>query len=295
MEVGKAPTGLGKGLAGILGDALRQDRAPEVSQLLGRKAVRRDPEVRTLVSELGLRFIADTYASDGAFIVRRESDESLAAITSQLPSSWNGLDAMGFELAGRLWKTMESGADGASQIVVGGRAVLLTKQTDSEGHPTAAAVVRFRQFDVHEEATIVQLLHSISAAASGDGFSVNVSEFIAVTSESTLDQVDSKMQLRAPGLTDSASASSSTATTSAAKAACALCSVDLSVQFAGETVSNDSLVSIVVLRTASRHGSGVPLFGLAVGAETASLGAAEAVFRAARVIGADPFQGLGLG
>ncbi len=295
MEVGKAPTGLGKGLAGILGDALRQDRAPEVSQLLGSKAVRRNPEVRKLVSELGLRFIADTFASDGAFIVRRESDASLAAITSQLPSNWNGLDAMGFELAGRLWKTMESAADGANQIEVGGRAVLLTKQTDSDGHPTAAAVVRFRPFDAHEEATIVQLLHSISAAASGDGFSVNVAEFVGVTSEAQPDQFDVSLQLRAPGLTASASALGSSETTSAAKAACALCGVDLSVQFAGETIANDTLVSIVVLRTARPQGYGVPLFGLAVGAETASLGAAEAVFRAARVIGADPFQGLGLG
>ncbi|MEZ5342761.1 MAG: serine protease [Acidimicrobiales bacterium] len=72
VEPGKSPTGLGKGLAGILGDALDQRALPEVSSLLGTKAVRRAPEVRcTIVSELGLRFIAESFASDGSIIVRR--------------------------------------------------------------------------------------------------------------------------------------------------------------------------------------------------------------------------------
>ena len=289
VEQAKTSTGLGKGLAGILGAAQQQSRAPEVSQLLGSKAVRHDPEVRKLVSELGLRYIADSFGSDGALIARREHGEDLPTITSQLPAEWSTLDRFGFTLAGRLWHTMERSENGAEQIEIAGKYVLLSKQSDSESNATAATVVRGRLFTAAEQTTIVRLLHSISAAASGDGFDVALDGVVDATVEPRGTESVVTLTLLGPAGGPTSTAVGASEASAAATAACGLCSQPLTIQFAGETVVNKTLVSLVVARTGSGGSASTPIFGLAVGASSSALGAAEAVFRAARVIEADPF------
>ncbi len=162
METGK-PSGLGRGLAGILGDALTYERAPEVSNLLG---IRSTPEVRKLATSLALTALAEGFGAEGVVVVSRAVAGSLATVASRLPEGWSGLDAEGFELAGRLWAALGNPDLEFEQLELGELHLLICRQQSAAG-PLAAAMVRPSAFDDQEQRLVARLVRSVALAVNG--------------------------------------------------------------------------------------------------------------------------------
>lgn len=299
-------TGLGKGLGGILGDALSADRAPEVSGLLGVAKVRRDPEVRKLVTELALESLAAGFGADGALIVTRDGEGELASVSSRLPPGWNTLEATAFECVGRLWKLLGDPPDslgfdrsaGASdesaqaqlpveQVTVGATSVLLC-QCSAGSSPMAAAVLRSTPFDQREQQTVYRLVESVAVALHGDTSPPADAQIRVLTREAGEGVL---ADVRVDDGSDRRNAASVAAdqVTAVARAAAELCDTALSVEFAGQSRIQSCLVTVVTLTDEL----GGPLFGLAVSDPASSTGPVEAVFSAASVANYDPFVSVG--
>ncbi len=281
METGK-PSGLGRGLAGILGDALSYDRAPEVSQLLG---VRSTPEVRKLATSLALTALAEGFAAEGVVVVSRAVEGTLATVASRLPDGWSGLDAAGFELAGRLWMALGDPSFEFAQVPLGDLNLLICRQESASG-PLAAAMVRPERFDEQEQRLVARLVRSVALAVNG-GREVPADASIRVLAKTADDGVLADVRLVGPGDRRHAAAVGPDEVSAVAAAAAELCDLSLSVIFAGRTRVQAQDITVVVVT----DGDG-PLFGLSVTEPTAGTGAVEAVFNAAVAAGADPFAGL---
>ncbi len=277
-------TGLGKGLAGILGET--RDVAPTLglTDLLSSQKVRRSPEVRGMVTELAISSIAAAFRSEGVVIARRDGAGKLATIASKVPASWSGVDPLMFEVCGRLWTQLDSGEDGQIQDEVGGYSFLLCRQSSSDG-PMAAAVIRDRPFGQNEVQTIGRLVRSIGSAL-GESLLIPPDSTIRVLSQESSDGVLADVRLGSSDDRRHGAAVAEDAPTAIAHAAAEICDIDFDVQFVGQAMVEDQLVTMVVL---GDHFGG-PLFGLAVTDVSSSTGPAEAVFGAARVINGDPFS-----
>ena len=286
---GASNTGLGRGLAGILGDALSTAPGSGVSELLGGERARQSPVVRELVTQLALRSIAEGFDADGVILVRRDAEGELAAVTSQLPSSWDGFDTISFEVSGRLWHKLEASNHGFEQIVLGHNSVLLCHDA-TLGGSIAAAVVRSTAFDSDECQTVADLVRSIGTALSGDDV-LPTDRSVRVLTQESGDGVLADVRLTGAGDRRHAASVAETSQLAVARAASELCDEQLVVEFAGDTVVDGFLVTIVVVK---RHDGG-PLFGLSVTDPGATNGPAIAVFSAASVIGVDPFSVLNEG
>ncbi|MEZ5378943.1 MAG: hypothetical protein R2733_20765 [Acidimicrobiales bacterium] len=282
METHK-PSGLGRGLAGILGDALATDRAPEVSQLLG---VRQAPEVRKLAVELALAALAEGFGASGVVVASRSGDGPLAAVASRLPEGWSGLDRAGFEVAGRLWAALcDESAHDFVQLPLEDEHLLICRQQSATG-PLAAAVVRPEPFAPHEQRLVARLVRSVALAVNGDR-EVPTAAAIRVLAKSADDGVLADVRLVGPGDRRHAAAVGPDEVNAVAAAAAELCDLSLGVIFAGRTRVQSQDVTIVV----ATDGEG-PLFGLAVTDPASGTGAVEAVFNAAMAAGADPFASV---
>ncbi len=276
------PSGLGKGLAGILDDALSYQRAPEVSTLLG---VRNTPEVRRLATELALTALAEGFQADGVVVVSRSGPGRSATVASKLPEGWSGLDGEGFELAGRLWAALDDVDFDFAQTSLDGRQMLICRQDSSQG-PIAAAIVRSRPFDQDDERLVARLVRSVSLAVNGAS-EVPGGASIRVLVKAGGDGVLADVRLVGPSDRRHAAAVGPDEVAAVAAAAAELCDVSLDVVFAGRTRIQNQDVTIVVVT----DGSG-PLFGLAVTDPSSDSGAVQAVFEAARAAGVDPFAGV---
>lgn len=279
-----ATTGLGKGLAGILGDMVDVAPTEGVNELLGSQEVRRSAAVREMVTEMAISAIASGFATDGVIIARRDGDGQLATVASKVPSSWSGLDPLMFEVSGQLWRMLHSGTDGQIQDDVGSYHFLLCRQSSQDG-PMAAAIIRKRPFDDHEVLTVGRLVRSVGSAL-GESLLIPPDSAIRVLSQESNDGVLADVRL---GLADDrrhGAAVAESAPIAIARAAAEICDIDLEIQFVGQSTVDESLVTMVVV---SAH-SGGPLFGLAVTDPSASTGPAEAVFSAARIVNGDPFS-----
>ena len=281
---GATPTGLGKGLAGILGETLAVAPTSGVAELLSSQKVRRSSAVREMVIEAAISAIASAFSSDGVVIARRESAGHLAAVASELPASWVGLDPLMFEISGQLWKLLESGSEGQTQDEIDGYNFLLCLQSGQDG-PTAAAVIRKQPFDEKEVHTVGRLVRSIGFALN-DSFSFPSSSSLAVSSEPYGDSILADVRLGIAQDCQHTTAVAEDMATAVAVAAAELCDPNFDVQFVGQTTVEKKLVTMVVLG----DDGGGPLFGLSVTDLASSNGPVEAVFGAARVIGRDPFS-----
>ncbi len=280
---GMKPSGLGKGLAGILSDALSYERAPEVSTLLG---VRNTPEVRRLATELALTALAEGFEADGVVVVSRSGEGRSATVASKLPEGWSGLDAEGFELAGRLWAALDDDDFEFAQTALEGRQMLICRQDSSPG-PIAAAIVRSRPFDHDDERLVARLVRSVSLAVNGASDVPGGASIRVLVNKSGDDGVLADVRLVGPRDRRHAAAVGADEVAAVAAAAAELCDVSLEVVFAGRARIQNQDVTIVVVT----DGSG-PLFGLAVTDPSSDSGAVQAVFEAARAAGVDPFAGV---
>ncbi len=281
METGK-PSGLGRGLAGILGDALSYERAPEVSQLLG---IRSTPEVRKLATALALTALAEGFSAEGVVVVSRAVEGTLATVASRLPEGWSGLDAAGFEVAGRLWSALGDPSLEFEQLPLGDLSLLICRQESAAG-PIAAAMVRPEAFDDQEQRLVARLVRSVALAVNG-GREVPADASIRVLAKTADDGVLADVRLVGPGDRRHAAAVGPDEVSATAAAAAELCDLSLSVVFAGRTRVQAQDVTVVVVT----DGDG-PLFGLSVTEPSSGTGAVQAVFNAAVAAGADPFASV---
>lgn len=279
-----ATTGLGKGLAGILGEMV--DVAPTlgVTDLLGAQRVRQSAAVREMVTETAISAIASAFGTDGVVIVRRDELGELATLASKIPSSWTGLDPLLFEISGQLWNLLEEGADGQIQVEVGGYSLLLCRQSSDDGS-MAAAVVRKHPFIEIEIQTVGRLVRSVGSALHQPVL-IPADNAIRVHSQDSTDGVLAEVRLGTADDRRHGAALAPDVATAIARAAAEICDLAFQVQFVGQTPIDGKTVTMVVL---GDEGGG-PLFGLSVTEEGDPTGPAEAVFGAARVISGDPFS-----
>lgn len=290
-----SPSGLGRGLAGILGAALTTERAPEVSQLLGIGGVRRHPEVRRLVSELALSSLAEGFGAQTVILVGQDSDGRLSSVATRLAPSWNALDPVSFETVGRLYQSIAADendcqSDGpcglsSEQIQLDGASLLICRSSAGT-LVTSTAVVRSAPFSDAEQATIGRILRSVAVALHGETdpallrrleVELAFSEGSSAVAEVRLDGIDG-------GASRSALAEGVDPVLVVAQAAAQLCSESIEVSFAGQTNFEDGPTTHVVTVVVIHDGVG-PLFGLAVTNSESATGPAEAVLNAAGVVG----------
>lgn len=295
METNRQPSGLGRGLAGILGDNSTVAPSEALGRLVGARAVRRSPQVRQLITATALASIADGFNADGVVLVRRDESGELATVTSRLPSGWSTLSPVTFEMVGLLWQHLDRPAAPPHQATVGSHSFLLSGHDDERtGDPTidhpavagslAVAVVRSTPFADAEVEIVGNLVRSVGAALNGPVV-IPSDNAIRVLNQRTADGVLADVRIGVGADRRHAAAVADDVVTATARAASELCDVPMDVTFAGSTEVDDNIVTLVVVTGPG----GAPLFGLSVDDRTASTGPAEAVFAAARIIEADPF------
>lgn len=298
-ERSASASGLGRGLAGILGDALATDRAPEVSQLLGVSGVRRHPEVRRLVSELALASMAEGFGAQSVILVSKDSDGRLSSVATRLAPSWHLLDPVAFETVGRLYQALATPDDGdvsdhpcglsSEQVSLDGAALLVCRSS-SGSLVTATAVVRGVAFDANEQATIGRILRSVAVALQGETDTRLLQrlsvELATPRTSAPGDRSVAHVTLAGNGQSElrEGLAEHDDPVTAVAAAAARACAESLEVSFAGQTRFQDGPSTHVVTVVVLQDGNG-PLFGLSVTEPASTTGPAEAVLNAAGVIG----------
>ncbi len=274
--------GLGRGLAGIIGDSLAQAPGSGVTELLGVEKVLRSPEVRELVTKVALQSIVDGFDAEGVVLVRRDGDE-MATLTTDLTPTWNGFTPLSFEVSGRLWAQLDQSMPSTEQKRFGDAHVLFCNQA-GERSSMAAAVVRSRPFQEAEASRVGDLVRSVGAAL-GRPAGIPAGNSLRVLTSQTAEGVLADVRLSTESNRRHAASVADTPQMALACAAAELCDDRLHVNFAGDTIVEGNVVNLVVL---NRTGGG-PLFGLSVTEQSAKTGPAEAVFAAAASIGIDPF------
>ncbi len=284
-----SPRGLGRGLAGILGDTRDSKNAPEVSSLLGDRELRKDPTVRRLVTDLALNALADLFGSEVVFIVRKDSDATAPNVACRVPGNWRPDDPVSFEVNGRLWSSLSTSGDGSTSSVqtsVIDDGHLLISQHTSGGTVMAGAVLRPQAFSDADQRIVASLVGSVARAldhrsAVPDGSSIRL-----VTSE-TANGVLADIRIADPRGRRHATSVAPDPLRAIAHAGAELCEPAVDVRFAGQAdVEGRSVVLVVIDQE-----DGGPLLGLAIGDRSSSTLPAEAVFAAAGVVGASPFSG----
>ncbi len=275
--------GLGKGLAGILGDAMAARPSPEVASLLGQHAARRAPEVRRLVIDLAVEALSHSFGALGVLLARRETDgDHRIELASTMPARWSLDEPTGFEIVGRLWGLIDRHGD--DEVVDVDDVSGLFTSAEVGTSRLAAALVRAVPFDDDERRVIGRLLNSVARAfdpsdALPEGAALRV--LVRPSAEGSLADV----RLSNHRGRRHAGSVAATAERAVAQAAAELCDLALRVRFAGTTTVGDNLVTVVVVEEAD----GGPLFGLAVTDRSSASGPAEATFAAAASIGAAPY------
>jgi len=280
---GASSSGLGRGLGGILGQAMTDSRAPEVSMLLGASALRKAPEVRQMVSELALQALSESFDTLGVLLVRCDVDQPLAAVTSRIPEEWSIDEPVGFEISGRLWGALNKAEDGHEQFGIAGSHLLVTRQSMGTS-VVGAAVLRTEEFDSSEVGIVERLLRSV-ATALGSGSPIPEGASLRVLVQPSGEGVLADVRLGNDGDRRHAASVASDSERAVAQAAAELCDLPLSVRFAGKTVIDNSIVNLVVVD----EPAGGPLFGLAITDQSSASGPAEATFAAASVVDAGPY------
>lgn len=305
LETAKG-SGLGKGLAGILGQALATERAPEVSRLLG---IRESPETRKLVTELALNTLAEAYQAEGVIVVdagdiaaATSGDISVdaepgsaappatgrgdaqsggdavglaKAVASRLPVGWHALDAEGFEVAGRLWSVLHT-PEFADAVYPLGQHNLLIVRHDADRGPLAAAMVRRRAFDDQERLTIARLIRSVAHAVGREEEHASALRLVAKVETTPSGAISAKLRRGRGFEMRHGSAVAPDTPNAMAAAAAQMVRSDLAVVFAGEAPVREQRVAVVIID----DGLG-PLFGMAVSDPGDATSPARAVLHAA--------------
>ncbi len=268
--------GLGRGLAGILGDALGTDRAPEVSKLLGAEATVRPPRIREMVARLALGAVRDRFGAEAVLMARLDQGDPVALTTSAGPA-WGSDEGARFEVHGRLWRTLVAARGQHHQVSLdSGASAWFCHQPGTAGS-TAAAVVRTVPFSETDEALLARLVRSVVASMTHDAALIASWGLVVTAGEPESDDAaSSAATVVAGGRTESAG--------SVAAAALRHCADHLSAPFVGTTEVDGQELTLAVVD----DGAGAPVIGVAVRPFGDPAGAAEAVLLGAHLLGAGP-------
>ena len=266
-------SGLGRGLAGILGDALITDRAPEVSALLGAEAAVRPPRIREMVARLALGAVRDRFGAEAVLMARLDQGAPVALTTSAGPA-WGSDEGARFEVHGRLWRTLVAARGQHHQVSLdSGASAWFCHQPGTAGS-TAAAVVRTVPFNETDEALLARLVRSVVASMTHDAALI-ASWGLDVTHESHDDEASSAT-VTVGGQSETAG--------SVAAAALRHCADHLTAPFVGTTEVDGRGLTLAVVD----DGAGAPVIGVAVRSLGDPAGTAEAVLLGAHLLGAGP-------
>lgn len=265
--------GLGRGLAGILGDALDTHRAPEVSALLGAEATVRPPRVREMVARLALGAVRDRFGAEAVLMARLDQGDPVALTTSAGPA-WGSDEGARFEVHGRLWRTLVAARGQHHQVSLdSGASAWFCHQPGTAGS-TAAAVVRTVPFNATDEALLARLVRSVVASMTHDA---------ALIASWGLDATDESNDDETASATVTVDGRSETAG-SVAAAALRHCAEHLTAPFVGTTEVDGQGLTLAVVD----DGAGAPVIGVAVRPLGDPAGTAEAVLLGAHLLGAGP-------
>lgn len=174
------PSGLGRGLAGILGQPSMSPEASSTSgldQLLGSTGERRTSQLRPFILRAALAAVVESFGADGAVMTlqaepaRPESPGRTSSpepvVVSYLPPSWGAGSGALFELHGRLWGLTrvnpESDQNWSGQYPVGLHHAWAARLAGSDG-PVGVAFVRRRPFDHAETRALERSMTSALSA-----------------------------------------------------------------------------------------------------------------------------------
>lgn len=296
----RSPGGLGRDLAGILGDIgspVRHERGNGLHRLLGRAVPATPPRVRQFVTETALSAIADGFGAEAVAIARLDDDDR-PVVSSRIPPSWEQSASLTFELYGQLWGLLERRGLMAEprqprrprrgrhlesatyyQLMLGRRPTWLGWHTTASGD-LAAAVVRQHPFSDDEQATLSRLVRSVAVAIGIRGASGAPDVAMTGLVRAEGDRWRAEAIVEAKGKRRRAFAEADTTDLAVARAAAKLCRVPAEVSFAGRTELDGTAVTLVVVHDAQ----GAPFLGLAVTEPHDQAGAIEAVFSAVEVM-----------
>lgn len=131
---------LGRGVAGIIGDAFDTARAPEVSALLGAESTVRSPRIREAVTRLALAAVRDRFGAEAVLMASLDQGEPVRLTTVAGPA-WGSEEGASFEVHGRLWRTLVAARGQHHQLALDSGASGWFCHQPGTGGSTAAAVV----------------------------------------------------------------------------------------------------------------------------------------------------------
>jgi hypothetical protein len=328
------PSGLGRGLAGILEAPSTPERAElstGLDQLLGPIARSRAVQLRPFILHAALTAVAESFRAEGAVLVLRPGNPHEGSgnpiMVTHLPPSWTANSSAMFELYGRLWSLSqiqpESDRTWSDQYRIDEFNVWMARLPGLDG-PVGVAFARTTRFQPAETHALERSMASaVSALAPvgprGDDNSIAPSVVerrsdstypvgsrdrrrppAAVFTASITDDGDTVVaevtvrQSDEPDATvpDPESDGSSRATltgtgrgadvaTAVARAAANACQPQRRISFAGSLDVDASTVTVVLVGGLDLDGR-PPRLGVSIRPSGDVVGAAEAVFAAAR-------------
>jgi hypothetical protein len=292
----RAVGGLGRGLAGILGDVQPPlaSRRRGLQQLLGRGFERSLSRIRQFVTDTALAAIAEGFEAEAVVIARRDGIGLPAVVSSRIPPSWEEAPSLTFELFGQLWRMLDDAASERTLpaagvrrssgmvgrgVSIGNHEVWLGCQETVEGF-LVAAVARCRPFTIDEDVVLARLVRSVAVAVGGEGPVLPEGSIrsLEVLGRSDWSEVDLCLEL--DGRRRRSRATGPTPELAVARAAAACCRPRCEVTFAGRTRLDDAEVTVVVVD----DGAASPLLGIAVTSPGDEAGPVEAVVSAVSVV-----------
>lgn len=168
------PSGLGRGLAGILEAPSTRERAElstGLDQLLGPIARSRAAQLRPFILHAALTAVAESFRAEGAVLVLRPGIAQDGAgdpiMVTHLPPSWTANGSAMFELYGRLWSLSqvqpESDRTWSDQYLIGEFNVWMARLPGLDG-PVGVAFVRTTRFQPAETHALERSMASAVSA-----------------------------------------------------------------------------------------------------------------------------------
>lgn len=278
--------GLGRGLAGIIDDSLSDrglGRGVGITQLVGRSTSLAPSRVRGFVTNIALGVIAEGFDAEAVVIARRDGTGKPPEVSERIPPSWDGSPGLAFELFGHLWGVLETAPDGLAgesgleeEFDSGRRHVWLGCCPVSGGY-LAVAVVRSAGFTPSERQALGRLARSVAVAVCSDSLEHKVSG-LDVSVEADAIGAVATVEMDWGGNRKRCVVRAGEAELAVGTAAAAIAGPDVVVDFAGSTVVNENMVSLVLVRC----GGAGSLLGLGLSELGDYRGVVEAVMSAVR-------------
>ncbi len=281
----RSNSGLGRGLDGILGDALVAEADSRLLQLIGGHHAEPVREIRQFVADTAVGVLASKFGAESVWLATAEASGPVSLISTHLPPNWSHLAPNSLEISGRLWSAL-SAETGYRQISLAHRCLWVCSQRFDQ--PFAVVVTRPDLFDVAEQRTLSRFLRSVSVAI-GNRRSDETDPDISVLLQQAHQSVTAEVAISSGRERRTARRESSSGPLATAAAAAALCNVPCTVAYAGQVSLQQYAVNMVVVLDDDE----APLIGLSVAVGEDPAGPARAVFSSLASVAGKLFEGPG--